>query len=337
MHREVRYEGPDISAHQGTVDIKGIRDAGYRRIGLRAGYGNNNVDERYVVNAQACYHLGVDVLLYWFSYAYNEAMAAREAKYAIAQAAKYWKKCPIAFDFEYDSMNYARKNGVSVNRGLGTDMAIAFLGQIRDAGYIPVLYANRDYLHHFFDLGRIRAMVGPMYVWYARYTSSLSQEEAENADIWQFTSNGRVNGVTGRVDQNRFYTDFSGEDVKEEREEVPNLNIRNFQKAANEDGYRDRQGMQLVEDGADGPKTRYVRQQVILQAGRSGKKYVVGSKGYIVRWWQSRCNEVLGHNQDVDGRYGARTRSETMVLQRRLSLKADGIAGYNSIQAVFYQ
>ena len=38
-----------------------------------------------------------------------------------------WKKCPIAFDFEYDSINYARKNGVNAAKRLVTDMAIAFL------------------------------------------------------------------------------------------------------------------------------------------------------------------------------------------------------------------
>lgn len=336
MYRKVWYEGPDISAHQGYVDIKRIRDGGSRRIGLRVGYGRNNVDERYIVNAQACVNLGVDVLLYWFSYAYDTAMAAAEADYAIAWAAKYWKKCPIAFDFEYDSVNYARKRGVSVDRELATDMAISFLGHIRDAGYIPVLYANRDYLHHFFDLGRIRAAVGTVYLWYARYVPALLEGEAEDIDIWQYTSNGRMEGVTGRVDQNRFYTDFAGKDVEAGGQEPPNLNILAFQKAANQDGYRDQTGARLVEDGVDGPKTQYVRAQIQLRAKRSGKGYMAGSRGHLVRWWQRRCNEILGHNQEVDGRYGPRTRSETMIFQRRLSMKIDGIAGYDSIQAAFY-
>ena len=68
MSKKVLYEGPDISYHNGNVDIKRIRNAGCKRIGLRAGYGKNNVDQRYVLNAQACYNLGVDVLLYWFPY-----------------------------------------------------------------------------------------------------------------------------------------------------------------------------------------------------------------------------------------------------------------------------
>lgn len=95
MNKKVITEGPDLSAHQGQVDVKRIRDAGCRCIGLRAGYGKNNVDERYVVNAQACCNLDVDVVLYWFSYAYTVEMAEQEADYAIAQAAKYWSTCPM--------------------------------------------------------------------------------------------------------------------------------------------------------------------------------------------------------------------------------------------------
>ena len=62
-------KGPDISKHNGNVNIKKVRDAGYKPIGIRAGYGKNNVDEKYVSNALACFNLAVQVLLYWFSYA----------------------------------------------------------------------------------------------------------------------------------------------------------------------------------------------------------------------------------------------------------------------------
>lgn len=38
MKKEL-YKGPDISKHNGNVNIKRVRDAGYKRIGIRAGYG----------------------------------------------------------------------------------------------------------------------------------------------------------------------------------------------------------------------------------------------------------------------------------------------------------
>lgn len=335
MNKKVLYEGPDISKHNGNVDIKRIREAGCRRIGIRAGYGKNNVDQKYISNALACLNLGMPVLLYWFSYAYTVAMAAAEAGYAVAQAAKYWKKCPIAFDFEYDSVNYARKNGVRITKQLATDMAIAFLRAVKDAGYIPVIYANRDYLQNYFDMSRITAELGSVYVWYARYTAALKAGE-DDIDVWQYTSTARISGIKGNVDMNRFYTDFAEDAVKPDRKEKMNINVLDFQRAANLDGYRDAAGSRLAEDGKDGPKTQYVRRQINLKAKMSGKKYVAGSTGYVVKWWQRRCNEILGRHQDVDGRYGPTARMDTIALQKQLRLKVDGIAGYNSIQAAFY-
>ena len=336
MSKKILCEGPDLSKHNGTVNIKQIRDSGYKRIGIRAGYGKNNVDQKYIANAQACYNLGVDVLLYWFSYAYTAAMAAAEAGYAIAQAGKFWGKCPVAFDFEYDSVNYARKNGVNVTKQLATDMAIAFLKEVKAAGYIPVIYTNRDYMRNYFDIQRIMVEIGEVYVWYARYTSTLPASEADMADIWQYTSSGRIAGVSGNVDMNRFYTAFDGQTDKADREEKCNINILDFQRAANADGYRDADGNKLVEDGIDGSRTQYVRRQINLRAKRVGLAWKVGTTGSVVKWWQRRCNEILGHVQDVDGLYGKNSRSETIALQRHLNLVQDGVAGYNSIQAVFY-
>lgn len=333
--KKVLYEGPDISKHNGNVDIKRVRDAGCKRIGIRVGYGKNNVDQKYISNALACHNLGVNVLLYWFSYAYTVAMAAAEAGYAVAQAAKYWTKCPIAFDFEYDSVNYARKNGVQITKQLATDLAIAFLRVVKDVGYIPVIYTNRDYLQNYFDMGRITAELGTVYIWYARYAAALKAGE-EEIDIWQYTSTARIPGIRGNVDMNRFYTDFEMDEVKTDREDKMNINVLDFQKAANLDGYRDAAGNRLAEDGKDGPKTQHVRRQINLRAKMSGKKYIAGSTGHLVKWWQRRCNEILGRRQDVDGRYGPSARTDTIALQRKLNLKVDGIAGYNSIQAAFY-
>lgn len=336
MAKQALYDGPDISYHQGVVDIKQIRDAGCKRVAIRAGYGKNNVDQKYISNAQGCYNLGVDTMLYWFSYAYNKAMASAEAEYAIAQAKKYWTSCPIAYDFEYDSVNYARKNGVAVTKALATDMAIAFLQVIKKAGYIPVLYTNKDYLNNYFDTARIASEVGVLYIWYARYNTTIPDSELDASDIWQYTSSGSLPGVKGNVDLNHFYTDFGFISVTADREDKCNINILDFQKAANQDGYRDQNGQKLVEDGIDGPKTQYVRKQVALQAKRSLLTYQVGSTGALVSLHQRRCNEILGINIAVDGKFGKDSRAATLQLQAKLALAEDGIAGYNTLQAEFY-
>lgn len=337
MSKQALFEGPDISVYQGNVDMKRVRDAGCKIVWLRAGYGKNNVDQKYIPNAQACYNLGIPVNLYWFSYAYTEDMSRNEADYAISQAAKFWQKCPIAYDFEYDSTNYARKNGVNVTRKLATDLAIAFLKRIKEAGYIPVLYTNDDYTKNYFNINRIQSEVGGVYIWYARYANAISASEMQLADAWQYTPKGSLSGIAGNVDLNKFYTDFSCQPVnKDEIQTKCNINILDFQKAANADGYKDMNGNKLAEDGIDGSKTQYVRKKIFLKAQKTLLSYKVGSSGSVVKWWQRRCNEILGRDQAVDGLYGKNSRSETIALQQKLGLTVDGIAGYNSIQAAFY-
>lgn len=334
--KTVICKGPDISYHNGNVNIKKVRDAGYKRVGIRVGYGKNNIDQKYVVNALACVNLAVSVILYWFSYAYTTLMATAEAEYCIAQARKYWQKCAIAFDFEYDSVNYARKCGVNLTKKDVTNMAIAFLSKVKSEGFIPVIYTNKDYLLNYFDMDRITKEVGKVYVWYARYTSKLTESEADTADIWQYTSSGAVPGISGKCDVNMFFTDFNETSVPAQREESCNINILNFQKAANADGYRDAFGKKLAEDGKDGKNTQYVRRQIELKAKKVGFLYKVGSTGKVVEWWQSRCKEILGNDHEPDGLFGKDSRTDTIAVQKKLNLTADGIAGYNSIQAVFY-
>ena len=330
------YKGPDISTHNGNVDVKRIRDAGYKRIGIRAGYGRNNTDQKFNRNALACVNLGVPTILYWFSYAYNEQMAEKEAEYAVAHAKKYWDKCPIAFDLEYDSVRYARTKGVNINKDLATRMAVAFLKKVKELGYIPVIYSNKDYLKNYFDMDIITEQIGQVYLWYARYASAITASERNKAHIWQYTSTGRIPGINGNVDINEFYTDFETVSKEPEENNQCNINILDFQKAANLDGYRDMNGKPLKEDGEDGTKTRYVRKQINLKARKTVLGWKTGSKGHVVYWFQKRCNEILGHVQKEDGFYGKTARSECIQMQHKLGLKEDGIGGYDSIQACFY-
>lgn len=330
------YQGPDISTHNGNVDIKRVRDAGYKRIGIRAGYGKNNTDQKFNKNALACVNLGVPVILYWFSYAYTVDMAVKEAEYAVEHAKKFWDKCPIAFDLEYDSVRYARTKGVNIDKDLATKMAVAFMRRVEELGYIPVIYSNKDYLKNYFDMDKITIQFNKVYLWYARYASAITTEERNKADIWQFTSKGTIPGINGNVDVNEFYTDFETVTKQPEENSRCNINILNFQKACNLDGYIDMDGKPLKEDGIDGLKTQHVRKQILMKAKRAGLTWKSGFKGHVVEWFQNRCNEILGCHIKVDGFYGSDTRKACLELQHKLGLKQDGIAGYNTIQACFY-
>jgi hypothetical protein len=265
-------------------------------------------------------------------------MAANEAKYAIEAAKKYWSKCPIAFDLEYDTVTYARKKGVEITKDLATKMAISFLKVVIEEGYIPVLYTNNDYTKNYFDISSIEAALGTkLFVWYARYANSLTTSEKTLADIWQKSSKGSIEGITGNVDINEFYTDFNSTTVvnADQTKTKCNINILNFQKAANKDGYKDQNGNELIEDGIDGSNTQYVRKQVVLKAKKALLGYKWGSTGEIVLLWQTRLCE-LGFNTEKDGKFGADTRIKTIECQKALNLTPDGEVGYNTLSMSFY-
>lgn len=315
------------------MNVKQVREDGYKYIIIRAGYGKNNMDQRFTANAQACINLEVPIGIYWFSYAHSVEMARQEALYAIESVKQYKAKCPIAYDFEYDSVRYARTKGISVDKNLATAMAKAFIDEVKKAGYIPILYTNNDYEKNYFDMSQFKGV----HIWYARYKDFISSTEKEQASIWQKSSTGKVSGISGNVDINEFYTDFEQlEAAEEEKQEVTcNISILNFQRAANADGYKDQNGDLLKEDGIDGAKTQYVRKQVILKALKTLEGYKVGSTGNIVEWWQTRVNE-MGFVTTVDGKYGKDSREKTLQMQKKYNLKEDGVAGYNSISMAFY-
>lgn len=332
MSKTILYRAPDISSHQGVVNFKTLKSNGYDCVFLRAGYGKNNVDQKYIVNAEACHNLGIKVGIYWFSYAYNVEMSRNEAKYAIEQAKKYWASCPIASDIEYDTLRYAKTKGINLTKEIITEMEIAFLKEVKDAGYIPIIYLNRDYKNNHMDLDLVIKEIPDVKIWYALY-GNVTEKELNMLHMHQFSSSWRLNGISGNVDMNNVYYDLFSHNVEFVNDDICNLNIIEFQKACNADGITLPSGKKLDENGIDDMNTQLVRKNILLKA----KGYFfVGSKGTVVMWFQRRCNEILGHSNIVDGKYGKDTRLECMELQRKLNLKVDGIAGYNTLTALLW-
>ena len=338
----------DISTYQGDVNMKRVRDeAGVQRIILRAGYGKDNTDQKFTRNAEAMINLNIPGGIYWFSYALNVEMAKNEGIFAVRHAKKYWDKCAIAFDFEYDSVNYCRKNGVSVTKQLATQMALAFLTEVSNAGYVPVLYLNQDYWNNYFDVNKIKEAIPGLKIWYACWYNSnktdvvtpLPASIKKNVDIWQYSSKGQVPGISGNVDMDDVYfEDEAIEPVPVNPSTVtPNVNISNFQLAANKDGYSKKAiAEDLAVDGIDGPKTQAVRKTILLKVYYKDGYPKVKCAGDVVAWVQTRLKEMGLDPGEVDGLYGAKTEKAVRAFQTKNNLVVDGIAGYNTLSMMFY-
>ena len=199
-------QGIDISAWQGNIDWDQVKNC-IEAIIIRAGYGKNNIDQKWVPNAEAVRDSALDVGAYWFSYAYTADMAYMEGCYA-ANAVKNKfgdRQIPIAFDLEYDSVAYAAKKGVKIGRAEATLFAIRFLTAVKEFGYRPMLYTNIDYIRNYFDLGVIRAAIPDLLLWVACWGS---EPKDYNMAVWQYSSKGSVAGIIGNVDMDEVYVDM---------------------------------------------------------------------------------------------------------------------------------
>lgn len=193
-------KGIDVSEHQGRIDwerVKGNIDFAI----LRAGYGRNNIDKQFIRNIEECNRLCIPVGIYWFSYAWNTEMARNEARYVLEAIKGYRVDYPISYDLEYDTLNYASKNGVTIGKRLATDMVKAFCDEINRNGYRAMNYTNQDFLLNKFYMNELTNYP----LWYAWYNSKLNRD----CSIWQYSESGQVPGIPGSsVDMNYCYENF---------------------------------------------------------------------------------------------------------------------------------
>jgi len=199
----------DVSEHQGLIDWATVRPHIDGAI-LRAGYGSKGtLDKQFKRNAEECNRLGIPCGAYWFSYAKSVAEARLEANHLLTAVTPYRMELPLAYDFEYDSVKNAEKQGVTVTKALASDFVRTFCGAIEAGGYWVLNYANPDYLTRYYDT-EIPRRFG---VWLASWPTAKVFDKSKpprSCSIWQWGALS-VPGIKGNVDTNEAYLDFPAE------------------------------------------------------------------------------------------------------------------------------
>lgn len=193
----------DVSVHQGEIDWKKVKASGVRGAVIRAGYGKGNVDKTFIQNIEGAINAELDFIgVYWFSYAYTKEMALKEAIFCNETIEKYKKvlNLGVFYDWEYDSMNYARKNGAFLNKEKITEMNQIFCENIQKLGYIAGYYLNYDYSRNYIDTSKLK----DFRKWFAWYNLRL---EEDGCFLWQYTSASKCEGISGNVDMNELLRD----------------------------------------------------------------------------------------------------------------------------------
>lgn len=190
-------KGIDVSKYQGNVDFAKVKAAGYSFVILNAGYGRyaSQKDPCFETNYKNAKAAGLDVGAYWYSYATNVDEAKQEAAVYLEAIKGKQFEYPIYFDLE-EQKTFAQGKTVCSN------IVKAFCDALEAAGYFAGLYISRSPLQTY-----ITSEVAARYaLWIAEYNSKCNYSGSYG--MWQYSSTGKVNGVSGNVDMDYCYVDY---------------------------------------------------------------------------------------------------------------------------------
>ncbi|MBE6948412.1 MAG: lysozyme [Ruminococcaceae bacterium] len=198
--------GIDVSSHQEDIDWEAVAADGIDYAILRAayrGYGQGTLgeDSYFRQNAEGALAAGLDIGAYVFSQAITVEEAIEEAEYILSVVADYDLEYPIVFDWEPIPYDTARTDNIT-NQQL-TEFADAFCTRIEEAGYKAAVYFNVSQGYMEYDL----ECISQYEVWLADY-DELS-DFYYDFDMWQYSCEGQVNGVTGPCDMNISFKNYA--------------------------------------------------------------------------------------------------------------------------------
>lgn len=209
--------GVDVSSYQKNIDWKAAYADGVEYAIIRVGYrgygadGTLVADSYYQTNLDNAAAAGVKTGVYIYSQAITEEEAIEEANFVLTRLNGRALSLPVVLDFEYASVggrNGGRLYNANLTQQQATDICLAFCRTVANAGYTPMVYANKSMLTDSLYEWQISAQYP---IWLAHYTQNTSYTGP--FDFWQYTSVGTVDGIPGSVDCNFWYIWIEAMDI----------------------------------------------------------------------------------------------------------------------------
>lgn len=192
------YRFVDVSRYQGLIDWAQMAAAGYKGAMLKTVSTNRNLSKRadglyidptFETNYRNARVAGLDVGVYYYTYATSEAMA--DAELALLRQAVYGKELtlPVAVDMEDAMLTVHKPKDL-------TNLAAYHLEQIEKMGFFAQLYTYTSYANRFLEMERL---AGRWDIWLADYTGKTPKVDFHYC-AHQHSSDGFVPGINGPVD-----------------------------------------------------------------------------------------------------------------------------------------
>lgn len=195
----MQIKGIDISHWNGCIDFEKVKASGIDFCLIKAGGSDKGfyTDSKFIENYNKAMAAGLSVGAYYFAGKYFRGIEA-----GVIDAHKFIEilkglkfDYPVFLDIEAQDNRY--KDEI-------TDAAVAFCQEMEKAGYFVGIYAS-DISGYQYKLNhdRIKAYAH----WVARYGNE--PKVCKEYGIWQYSSKGTVNGISGSVDMDISTVDYA--------------------------------------------------------------------------------------------------------------------------------
>lgn len=196
----MEIKGIDVSSYQGKPDWAKVSKSGIKAAILRV-HQKNGIDSSFEYNYKGCKSNGILVGGYKFSYALTPAQALDEAEDTIAALNGRGLDFPVFYDLEYANQKKLGKQAVEA-------IAVSFLNRMKKAGYKVGIYCNSDWYQNV-----LTDALRKYDCWIARYPANdngtiQTRLKPSTGMGWQYSSKGKVSGISGNVDMDVFYKDY---------------------------------------------------------------------------------------------------------------------------------
>lgn len=195
----------DVSEWQGDIDWAKAKADGVEGVIIRLGYGwGNNADKKAQRNISECKRLGIPFGIYWYSYADTPSIAKGEGADVVAKLKQFGvNPSDLAYPVYYDLEKWTWEgHQPPTDPNVYNNIVNNWYSALQSAGYKNLgVYSYTSYLQGPLKHADIYAKT----TWVAQYGARMGFDSfPTNSRGWQYTSSGKVNGISGNVDMNAF-------------------------------------------------------------------------------------------------------------------------------------
>jgi len=194
------YLGIDCAKWQGKIDWAKVKKAGIQFAILKVTQKNNAVESAFWQNYNGCIANGIPVGVYRYVYAKTADAATAEAQAVVALLKGKKITCGVWMDMEEQSIKGIGKS--ALNAVIAAERKV-----LESAGHKVGIYCNQNWYNSVLDVDKL-----DLPFWIAKYGTNNGKQQSKPVIKskhtlwgWQYSSVGKISGISGAVDVNVAY------------------------------------------------------------------------------------------------------------------------------------